>query len=239
MRALVLVLLSAFAVFAEDPQTASSASATPLPDNLSIPAQLSKTLDTNKCKVGDVIEMKTLEPVLLGNNLVMPEKTRLLGTIIGAASRQDEKPSWVLLVVERADWKEHSIALHAFVSSQITVRVQTAAQTNSTLDRAMNLSDTVQRRHARQLPQGAAGLAPAGPMARTLGDAGGAGIDPQQSVYQTLDDLRILQDKQGRVFLVSAKAHLKLPSGTMFMLRNQATAGDKEVDVTRMAGIEH
>jgi hypothetical protein len=238
MRALVLVLLSAFAVLAEDPQTAPSASATPLPDNLSIPAQLSKSLDTNKCKVGDVIEMKTLEPVLLGNNLVMPEKTKLLGTIVGAASRQDEKPSWILLVVERADWKEHSVALHAFVSSQITVRAETAAPTNSTLDRAMNLSDTVQRRHVRQLPQGA-GTTSAGPMARTLGDAGGGGSDPQQSGYQTLDDLRILQDKQGRVFLVSAKAHLKLPSGTMFMLRNQATAVDKEVDVTRMAGIEH
>jgi hypothetical protein len=236
MRALVLVLFSALAVVAEDPKTASSA--TPLPDNLSIPVQLSKTIDTNKCKVGDVIEMKTLEPVLMGNNLVMPEKAKLLGRIVGAASRANEKPSWVLLVVERADWKEHSIALHAFVSSQIRLKVQTAGQANTTLDRAINMSDTVQRRHARELPQ-SPGVHPSGPMARTLGDAGGAGSDPQQSGYQDLDDLRIQQDKQRRVFLVSQKSHLKLPSGTMFMLRNQATVVQKEADVTRMAGIEH
>ena len=60
MRILLLVLFSAAAIFAEDPQAITPA--TQVPDNLSIPAQLSKAVDTKKCKAGDVVEMRTLEP---------------------------------------------------------------------------------------------------------------------------------------------------------------------------------
>ncbi len=65
MRILLLVLVSAFAIFAEDPPATTPAGQAP--DNLSIPAQLGKTVDTKKCKAGDVVELRTLEPVLIAN----------------------------------------------------------------------------------------------------------------------------------------------------------------------------
>ena len=119
MRLLLSVLFSAIAIFAEDPNPTTATS--PVPDNLSIPARLSKTIDTGKCKAGDKVELKTLEPVLIGNGVVMPENAKLSGKIVAAASRQDDKPSWLLLVVDRAEWKEHSLPLRAFIISQITM----------------------------------------------------------------------------------------------------------------------
>jgi len=218
MRALLPVLFSALAAFAQDPQAASPAIR--VPDNFSIPARLSRTIDTNKCKPGDVVEMKTLEPVLLGSGLIMPENAKLLGKIVGAASRQDKQPSWVLLVMERADWKEHSIPLHAFVNSQITVKAQLSGPNNSTFGRAASLSDAVQwRRSGRQLPQNNPGTPLAASMNDTLHDVAGEG--PQILTVSGLNDLRLMQDPSGRVFLISQKARLKLPSGTMLMLRNR------------------
>ena len=116
MRMLVSVLFSAVAVFAEDPQALAPNSQ--VPDNLSIPVQLSKTIDTSKCKPGDAVEMKSLEPVLITQGLVMPEDAKLHGRVLGAASRQDNQPSWVLLVVVEAEWKQHRIPLRAVVAAQ-------------------------------------------------------------------------------------------------------------------------
>ena len=231
---LVSVLLSTVAAFAQESH--SFAQTAQAPNNLNIPVQLSRTIDTDKCKVGDIVEMSTLEPVLVGSGLVMPENARLHGNILGVASRQNNQPAWVVLVIVRADWKEHSLPLRAFVASQITMKAQPTRQNGATLDKAINMSETVQRRHVRQLPQGDP---PPGPLSRTLVDAAADTNDVQQSAYKGLDDLRIMQDKQGRVFLLSQKSRLKLPSGTMFMLRNQAAGPHKEADATKLASIAH
>ena len=142
MRVLLAVLFSAITVFAQDPQAVTTAAQ--LPDNLSIPVRLAKTIDTKRCKAGDVVEMTTLEPVLLGNGLVMPENAKLHGKIAGAASRQNDKPSWVVLVVESAEWKQHRIPLHAFIASQITLKPERKDAG------AINLSDY---QHGRYLPR--------------------------------------------------------------------------------------
>src|SRR6185312_1688124 len=129
MRVLVYILFFAVAVFAEDPQ--AIAPTAQVPDNFNIPAQLSKTLDTNKCKSGDPVEMRTLEPVLIGNGVVIPENAKLHGRVLGAASRQNDKPSWLVVVFERAEWKRHIVPLHAFVASRITLRAPQSGRANS------------------------------------------------------------------------------------------------------------
>jgi hypothetical protein len=219
MRVLLPVVFSAILVFAEDPRSLTSNAE--IPDNFSIPARLSKTIDTKKCKAGDAVEMKTVEPVLIGKGLVMPENAKLHGKIIGAASRQADRPSWVLLVVERAEWKEHSVPLRAFITSQITMRVAVAPQKDNTFDEAIGMPDTMQRRRSARQPQvnpGTTDLS-AGmthpPRESTVETSNG-----QQLSYRGLDDVRLLQDKHGRIFLLSQKSHLKLPSGSLFMLRN-------------------
>ncbi len=216
MRILLLVLVSVMAVGAEEASTTNPAS--PAPDNLSIPAKLNKTIDTKKCKAGDVIELRTLEPVLISNGLVMPEHTKLHAKILGSASRKDEKPSWVLLVVQNAEWKDHNVPLRAFITSQITVKAKVDAQADNAFERAMSMPDSLYRRRSRSQsnPTSEVGVS-AAHVGRDWAVESG---QDQQLSYQRLDDLRIMQDKNGRVFLVSQKEHLKLPSGTMFMLRN-------------------
>lgn len=214
MRVLLIVLFSAITVFAEDPQAVSTNS----PENLTIPARLFKTIDTNKCKAGDVVEMRTLEPVLIANGLVMPENAKLHGKIVGAASRQNDRLSWLLLVVDRAEWKRHTIALHAFIASQITTTAKTPGPINDS-------SETLAQ--AERAPYvGRAHMDPwrSAPVGKPLQDASDDGSGAPQLSSPRLDNLYIQQARNGAVFLFSPKEHLKLPSGTMFMLRNQPVA---------------
>jgi hypothetical protein len=233
MRVLVSILFSVVAVFAEDPQAlAPSAQA---PDNLTIPVRLSKAIDTNKCKTGDPVEMRTLESVLIANGIVMPENAKLHGRILGSASRQDNQPSWVVMLVEQAEWKQHSIPLHAFVAAQITIRAALSGTTNNAFDGTNGQLDILRRRQAAHIPR-ALGRGPSAGLSRTLQDATVERNGAPQLNYQGIDDLRITQDKNGNVFLVSQKRHLKLPSGTMFMLRNRLTVPQNEMSATTLAG---
>ncbi len=231
MRVLLLVLFSAITVFAEDPQAVTTT--TQVPGNLSIPAQLSKTIDTKKCKAGDAVEMRTLEPVLIGNGLVMPENAKLQGKILAAASRQNDKPSWVVLVVERAEWKQHSIPLYAFIASQITVKAKVAGQSDNAFEGALNLADAEHARYAART-QAIPGSS------RSVGhpprDATVEGNSTSELSYQRLEEVYIQQARNGAVFLLSPKPHLKLPSGTMFMLRNQPAGAQKQADAKKTAG---
>jgi hypothetical protein len=219
MRVLLLVLFSAITVFAEDPQAVTTT--TQGADNLSIPAQLSETIDTKKCKAGDAVEMRTLEPVLIGNGLVMPENAKLRGKILAGASRQNDKPSWVVLVVERAEWKQHSIPLHAFIASQITVKAKVPGQSDNAFEGALDLADIEHARYASRT-QGNPGSSRSRSMGHPPRDATVERNDASELSYQRLEGVYIRQAKNGIVFLLSPKPHLKLPSGTMFMLRNQA-----------------
>jgi hypothetical protein len=219
MRILLLVLCSAIAVFAEEPTAAVSSSQ--VPDNLSIPVRLSKTVDTKKCKAGDAVEMRTLEPVLISNGLVMPENAKLHGKVVASAPRQNDKPSWLLLVVQRAEWKGHEVPLRAFITSQITVKAKLPARNDTVFDGALNAPENVYRRRSRAQsaqtnPSAGVGVSPGRPVRDWTMDSGEA----QTLHYQRLDDLRMMQARNGAVFLVSTKDHLKLPSGTMLMLHH-------------------
>jgi len=166
--------------------------------------------------------MKTLEPVLIGKGVVMPENTKLRGRILGAASRQDEKPSWLVVVVDRADWKEHSVSLHAFIAAQITTKNARPGQGSSSVEGTSSQSENVRRRRsARELSQNNPGNDLAIAMTRPPQDAIITGKDTLPPAYHPLDDIHILRDKNGTVFLLSQKSHLKLPSGTRLMLMHQ------------------
>ena len=235
MRILLLVLCSAIALFAEEP--GATAPASQAPDNLSIPAQLNKTIDTKKCKAGDVVEMRTLEPVLITNGLVMPEHTKLHGRIVGAASRKNDKPSWVLLVVDRAEWKEHSVALRAFVTSQITMKAKVDTPNDNAFEGAISLPESLYRRHSQSqsYPTSEVGISASHPVR----DGTVEGGQTQQLTYHRLDDVHIMQGKNGAVFLLSAKDHLKLPSGTMFLLRNRVAATQRPAEAGTAATDTH
>jgi len=183
---------------------------------LSIPAELAKTVRADKAHRGDPVEFTTLEAVLLGPKLVMPAQTKLFGRIVNVAPRQGDKPSWILLLVETAAWKQHRVPLHAFISRQITLAAPGSDQNNSSADATPAIGGPRRRANGRTgSGTGAVTSADTFPQGETVGS-------PGQVVENlgTLKDVRIVRDKDGTSYLVSAKTNVKLPGGALFMLQN-------------------
>jgi hypothetical protein len=168
--------------------------------------------------------------VLIANGLVMPEHTKLQAKILGAAPRQDEKLSWVLLVVQRAEWKDHSLPLRAFVTSQITLKPKQAPSSGG-----MNLSDFEHGRYSPR-PQTIPPNSRARSVNRAPRDAMDTGDAPPAQAQPSVDELYIRQGTNGLIFLVTPKPNLKLPAGTMFMLRNRPLASTADAPAQIEAG---
>ena len=193
--------------------------------NLSIPAQLSKTVRADKAHAGDPVEFKTLEAVLIGNGLVMPANTSLHGRVLGASPKQDGKNSWVALVVDRADWKQHSLPLHAFVVAQITISPTNPSAADPGI--AGN-TPTNPRRAARQSVRVMAESDPSlSSVIKSPQDSTQTSQNDVAPKYPTLDNVGILRDKVGTTYLVSSKTNVKLPAGALLMLKNEP-AGSAE-----------
>ena len=149
----------------------------------------------------------------------MPANAKLTGRIVGSAPRQDGKPSWLVLLVERGQWKQQTVPLHAFISAQMSI---TRIQPNS-----------------NQTPGDATTISPrrAGRMSgRAAVENGDASIvpPPQDSREETFShpvnapalskDLRIVRDPDGIVYLFSAESNVTLPNGALLVLQNQDAA---------------
>ncbi len=186
--------------------------------SLLIPAELSKTVRADKVHRGDPVEFTTVEAVLIGPKLVMPAQTKLFGRIIGAAPHQGNKPSWLVLLVERAEWKQHKVALHAFISEQITV-APASDQNSSSAEAAPSVG---RNGHINGRTGGGTGAVP--PLANFPQDETAGSHDRVVTRPAMLHDVRILRDKDGTSYLVSTNTNVKLPSGTMFMLQNRPPA---------------
>ena len=189
---------------------------------ISIPAELTTTVRAETAQRGDSVAFKSLEAVLLPNGLVMPANTKLTGRIVGAKPLQGNKPSWLVLLVERAEWKQQQITLHAFISAQIDISRVTSQNSQP----ADGMSPTPNARHlaresgrvalengvdissSTKLPQDASDIPQPEPGRRT----------------QPVKDLRIVRDKDGIAYLFCATSNLKLPSGSLFVLRNESDA---------------
>src|SRR5215472_5873500 len=117
MRILFIPLLAVAAGLSTAQQP--SVTTTGVPGNLSIPAQLNTTIRADKAHAGDLVRFKTIEPVLVSQGMTIPANAHLYGHVLGAAARQAQTPSWISVVVDRVEWKEHALALHAFISGQV------------------------------------------------------------------------------------------------------------------------
>jgi len=188
--------------------------------DLSIPAELTKTVRADKAHRGDPVEFTTLEAVLIGQKLVMPPQSKLFGRVVGAAPRQADKPSWIVLLVERAEWKQHSVPLHAFISSQIALVPGPNLNINPADDTAASNPRRTGRMSGRVAAQSDSQLSS---LTKPPQDATEQSRDQLATRPATLKDVRIVRDKDGTSYLFSAKSDVKLPSGTLFMLQNRPT----------------
>ena len=184
----------------------------------SIAAELKTTVKAENAHRGDPVEFRTLEAQLVASGVVMPANAKLTGRIVGAAPQQADKPSWLVLLVERAEWKEASVPLHAFITRQIAISVNqlnsqnTDAMTNSNARRVGRESaraamhDGIDNASSTRMPQ----------------DAKEVSQQSAGTKNSPIKDLRIVRDKDGIAYLFSANSNVKLPSGTLFVLQNQA-----------------
>jgi hypothetical protein len=222
MRTLGVLLLAftASLVPAQQPAAANFGSL----DKLSIPAQLSKTVRADKAHPGDPVKFRTLEPVLVSNGVVMPTNTLLVGRILKASPKQEGKNSWLALVVERAEWKRHRLPLHAFVAAQINVSpANNQAAPLYPNPRASAASPPPRAgRQTRVVPRD--DLAS---IFKTPQEATESNQDESTAKYPRLDNVGILRDKDGTVYLVSAKTNVTLPAGVLLILKNEPVGSPK------------
>jgi hypothetical protein len=191
---------------------------------ISVPAELTTTIRAERAHRGDPVEFRTLEAVLISNGLVMPANARLSGRIVGAAPRQQNKPSWLVLLVERGEWKTGTVPLHAFISAQLSISRVPLQNSNPPV--ADTAPTTISPRRVSR-----------GGSARAVAENGFDAVFPNKlpqdasEVSQedsgakpvVLKDLRIVRDKDGIAYLFCTSSNIKLPSGTFFVLQNQPT----------------
>ena len=188
---------------------------------VSIPAELKTTIHAEKVRRGDPVEFRSLEPVLLGKGVVMPANSKLTGRIVGAAPRIENKPSWLVVLVERGEWKQQSVPLHAFISAQMRInRVQ--PNSNQTTP---DTQPTISPRRAGRI---------SGRAAVENGMDSSIVPAPQDSKEEISSfvvnapmlpkDLRIVRDPDGIVYLFSAESNVTLPNGALLVLLNQDPA---------------
>ncbi len=91
---------------------------TPVPRDTEFPVELAHTVNVRNAKVGDPIEFHTLEPVLIGNDTVVPQNATILGSI---TEIQRRGPGWqrclIRITIHSLRWKRGEAVLNAMVSS--------------------------------------------------------------------------------------------------------------------------
>jgi hypothetical protein len=185
---------------------------------LSIPAQLAHTVRADKVHPGDPVEFKTISAVLIGKGLVMPADAHLYGRVLSVGQKQDNKNSYLAVVVERAEWREHSLPLRAFISAQITMKPANLTTTSADAQ----TDPPSPRRAGRMSGRVAAGNDPSLPgLIRTPQDAADTPAPQSVAKYPMLEDVGIFRDKNGTTYLLSAKSNVKLPAGVLLMLQNE------------------
>lgn len=93
-----------------------------LPDTR-FPVELHGTVRVSQAKVGDPVEFRTIEPVLIGNGVVVPERAEVRGTVIFARTDNRTTPSsWVRIRVQELRWKTGQASLNAVVDGVHFVR---------------------------------------------------------------------------------------------------------------------
>jgi hypothetical protein len=179
--------------------------------NFSIPAQLETTVRAEKAHPGDVVHFKTIQAVLVGQGLVMPENTQLYGHVLGAAPLKGDKASWVSVMVDRAEWKEHRLPLRAFIAGQITSPVD-KPKTDDSVSNPRDVNGVAQQAAiSRRNPLG---MHPGTRVAPLASD------DPAPHGSDLLADVKLGRTQSGATFLVCQKHNLKIPGGLLFTLMN-------------------
>ena len=85
------------------------------------PVELRTTVKTDSVKIGSTVEFRTNEAVLIGNNIVVPDDAKILGTVeVIRRDSVDSPRSLVRIRLGTLYWKNGSAKLNAVVASSRT-----------------------------------------------------------------------------------------------------------------------
>jgi hypothetical protein len=157
------------------------------------------------------------EPVLFGRGIVLPAGAHLRGQVIEARKLDREHASRLAIVVERAEWKENAVPLHAFISGAVKVREVTEAKSadwrcQSFAERMANSSRTTAR------SQAPAASRPTDCAPNPWGAAEERVVRERGADLKDVVLHRNLHD--GSTFLFSHKKNIRLQGGIGLMLQN-------------------
>src|SRR5438552_1057069 len=88
---LIVVILAA-SCFAQTPADSSSQELTKILPGILIPAELSKSIDAKKAKVGDKIEMKITMDLLSAGKIVIPRDSKIEAHVTNAKPHTKDSP---------------------------------------------------------------------------------------------------------------------------------------------------
>lgn len=96
-------------------QTETSSPA--LPNGPAVTVELNGTVDSRKAKVGDKVEARTIEALKNGNDVVIPNGTKLVGHVTQASARAkgDNDSSLAIQFDEAVPKKEQAMPLHVMI----------------------------------------------------------------------------------------------------------------------------
>ena len=184
-------------------------------DGLKIPVELAKTIKAEKVQPGDPVRFRMAEPILAGHGLIIPTSAKVYGHVLGASAAENGKRSHLSILVDRAEWKDHVIALHAFItafgvrsapSQPATVECSSASRTPVFGDR-----------------QGM--FATVGSLSAVLNECEATGNDQYatatQAQMQMLSNIMLYRSKGNDYSVLMSKKNLHLPAGTIVMLENR------------------
>lgn len=106
----ILLLIAALAAGSQQPDTLA------LRSGASIAVQIRRTVKADKARIGDEVLTEVTVPVLQDGRVVIPKGARVVGQVTAASAHTKAHPESVLAVrFERAQWKQGSVALNAFI----------------------------------------------------------------------------------------------------------------------------
>lgn len=82
------------------------------------PVEVHGTIKSANAKVGDTVEFRTTLAVLIGNDIVVPENSTILGTITEIRRDQRDYPNSLIVIrIHTLRWKNNQAHLNAVVTS--------------------------------------------------------------------------------------------------------------------------
>lgn len=176
-----------------------------LPDRLVIRAQLDRGISAANTKPGERVYMHAVAAEMDGDRVLIASGAKLIGRVLAATKLSDATPESRLdIVIERAEWRHHSVNLRAYIIEQgviITSKVVGCGPPSSLSDEGTDLKPRDTLCSGNQVPI----------------------YKREPSPVMQGVEIRYLRDRRGGPTALVSKTHnVVLPPGLAVLIRHDA-----------------